>query len=318
MRGTRLSALLAVSAAHLAGARNAMTSPLSKLQRLSTPRWARLLDPSISMLVQVGAYDHAPQGHLEHDPAPGLVSRGWKSILIEPIVPIFERLKANYASRTRAGLRIVNAAVCPRCDMPSPRMHFLDVASNSSFGSRDSDVRCMNQSGLRWVTEIASFSARHLLKHEYLFSRMPRKCEACGKALGRPLTPSCMRRLISKNIRTVPVPCFCLRSELASEPTVTLLTVDAEGHDFDVLNSYPFDVPHLRPWRVHFEARHLSRASYLNATALLSAHGYGHVAGSRRAEADTWHLIASAEPKFGIRKPSLATSTRTSETMTNQ
>ena len=88
-------------------------------------------------------------------------------------------------------------------------------------------------------------------------------------------------------------------------------------------------MPHLRPWRVHFEARHLLREAYLNATALLSAHGYGHVWGSWRAEVDTWHLIASAEPKVetsesqsavsvqvgSFVEPSLAT--RTSETMTN-
>ncbi len=287
MRGACM--LLAV-AAHCAP--NA-TSPLSKLQRLSTPRWASRLDPAASFVVQIGANDHSPRA--KHDPIPHLVARGWRSILIEPIPSTYARLRANYATTTRTTLRIVNAAVCPRCDMPSPRMYFVDVTSNASHGSSDHDVRCTNQSGTRWISEIASFSARHLLLHERFFAKMPKKCGICARALGTSLRQSCMRRLISKNLASISVPCFCLRSELAAEPSVALLAIDAEGHDLDVLRSYPFDVPRLRPWRVFFEAAHMSRATYRNASELMAAHGYAHVWGGR-VEADTWHLIASAEP----------------------
>src|SRR5205814_148392 len=60
-----------------------------------------------AFVVQIGAHDGATMGQdpLRHE----LLSRPWRGILVEPVPPVFERLKANYRANPR--LIFENAAI---------------------------------------------------------------------------------------------------------------------------------------------------------------------------------------------------------------
>ena len=69
--------------------------------------------------------------------------------------------------------------------------------------------------------------------------------------------------------------------------------VDAEGHDKEVLSSFPFGA--VPVWRVVFEGYHMNRPKYEALTALLHAHGFERVSGGYRAFQVVFHHANSSE-----------------------
>ena len=280
-----------------------MRGNLSESQLLSTSQWVRRLPPATSVLLQVGANTHQKQ-HADPDPGPLCVSLGWRSVLIEPVPQVFAGLRATYATHESARLELVNAAVCAdataeRCtpNAKTQAMWYVDTSNaTGNWGTNRSDARCIERSGLYgWVKEIASQSKTHVESHSRLlqWSRSSaRRCEACSAELGRPLPPDCVTDMIRNNLRRVDVRCYCMGRELRlkpSEPAVTLLVVDAEGYDYNVLAQYPWRRPGLKPWRVVFESSHLQNADFDSAAELLRSHGYRQLSGGYHRFINEWH-----------------------------
>ena len=68
---------------------------------------------------------------------------------------------------------------------------------------------------------------------------------------------------------------------------VSLLVVDAEAHDYEVLAQFPFGRVPVE--RVVFEATHMRNADFDAAAALLSSHGFVPLRGGFKAASNVWH-----------------------------
>ena len=96
------------------------------------------------------------------------------------------------------------------------------------------------------------------------------------------------------------MPCIDLRKETrrladdAPARRVTLLMIDAESNDLDVLRVYPFG--RSPPCRVIFEASNMPRDEFEQGARLLRRHGYRHVEGGHGAPLSVWHHVNSTEP----------------------
>ena len=161
------------------------------------------------------------------------------------------------------------------------------------WGSNDAEPRCTDEVG--WVEEISSLSWQHLiLAHGGALWTTPGLCTRCSKKLGRTLPPTCVRSLIHKATKQIWVPCADMARELVGVANVTLLQIDAESHDVDVLREYPWSIS--RPWRVSFEAG-FDRSKFEEAVSILRTQGYAHVSGSLGAPLSIWHRVDdSSEP----------------------
>ena len=277
-----------------------------KPRHLATSRWMPLLDALHSVIVQIGANDHAAAhgalSHVHDDPGPLAVKLGWsKAILVEPIASTFSVLQQRYRNVTDGRVSLLRAAVCgPSCSMRSRAMWHVDLDNaTGTYGSNVSDGRCAKLAGeAPWLREISSLSKGHILKHSSGFRSSADACEKCSHALGRRLPTNCMQRLLAENLVSTEVECLCLPELLLRGPwpgfAVTLLLVDAEGADADVLEQYPF--AELPPARVQFEPMHLTNAAWDRSVSLLRRLGYENVAGPwQTAFASTWHHLNSTE-----------------------
>ena len=93
---------------------------------------------------------------------------------------------------------------------------------------------------------------------------------------------------------TTTVRCACLRDELAAYSSVTLLMIDAEGYDLEVLKQFPFE--RLQPARVVFETLNLSDADNNAAVAFMMRLGYANVVGGLgKVGMSIWHHPNSTE-----------------------
>ena len=132
-----------------------------------------------------------------------------------------------------------------------------------------------------------------------MYKSNAQRCAKCSALLGKKLPKTCMRKVIYKNLRSRPIACSCLREEVPALPAyralgaVALLLVDAEGHDKEVLSSFPFGT--VPVWRVVFEGYHMNRPKYEALTALLHAHGFERVSGGYRAFQVVFHHANSSE-----------------------
>ena len=93
------------------------------------------------------------------------------------------------------------------------------------------------------------------------------------------------------------MPCGCLATEVsvlrATRP-VTLLMIDAEGYDAEVLKQYPFD--RIPTWRVVYETSHLSSDSIRSSAKLMMSHGFVNLLGGlAKLPMTMWHHRESAE-----------------------
>ena len=266
--------------------------------------WVPRLDAAESVLVQVGANAHKRHGYDNGDPGPVCTQRGWRSLLIEPSPNHFEMLRKQYDGHQ--SVRLLNAAVCgATCNAHEKKTFWSVDLSNKTdpdgWGSNHSDPRCALVPGGGWVSEIASLSRGHLIASAKIFGFTPAKCNRCSQLVGRELPPNCMDRLVMNRIVAHQVPCGCLATEVsvlrATRP-VTLLMIDAEGYDAEVLKQYPFD--RIPTWRVVYETSHLSTDSIRSSAKLMMSHGFVNLLGGlAKLPMTMWHHRESAECTMG-------------------
>jgi hypothetical protein len=97
-----------------------------------------------------------------------------------------------------------------------------------------------------------------------------------------------MNRLVQDNLVAEKVRCACLSSIASRQRTITLLLIDAEGHDVDVLLKYPLGI--VPTARVAFEAMHLTDSAWRTAVKLLRDHGFESIDFQPREQVlSTWH-----------------------------
>ena len=270
---------------------------LSARQRLPMPQWLAMQNQAESFLLQVGANDHTslrPNGYDgRHDPGPACVARGWRAVLLEPIASTFDVLQQHYSSLPNSRVKLKQAAICSSCEMQCTDMFRLDLSNRTgNWGSKHADGRCAvitNESG--WISEISSLSRKHLLDHAGLYNWMPRECKQCARVLEKTLSPNCMKRLVQDNLVVEKVHCACLSNIASTQRTVTLLFIDAEGHDVDVLFKYPFGL--VPTARVAFEAIHLSNSAWRSAVKLLHDHRFESIDAHPGGQVlSTWHNVS--------------------------
>ena len=297
--------------------RTTLCTPPTSVRCLLTPKWIRGLDPHAASLLQVGANIHRQTTYLQDDPAPLAVKRGWAATLLEPMPDIFAELERHYTPRPPR-LELVNAAVCVACGDAPLQMYSIDLTNaTSNWGNNDSDARCFAanagteacmphcKGASHWTSEIASLDRAHLQRHNRLFAYGPNQCRLCAQLLERPMPSNCMHSVIAKNIKATDVRCFCVATELETRlrhgNRLSLLVVDAEGHDDAVLRQFPFAA--VRPARVLFEANHLGLRRFYKLARHLRAWGYEMLEGTPTAYISTWHHVNSTEVLVGATAP---------------
>ena len=278
---------------------------LNVFQQLNTKQWIPKLSKHNAVMLNIGANTHEKM-RTDPDPAPLAVQSGWRSILVEPIPQNFEGLQQTYRSRSSSQrVRLAQAAVCETCDEAAKQIYFVDMTNaTGNWGTNRSDARCLHTSGyFGWVKELASFDPYRIYQHERLLvgaRRGHERCTICSQELGRPLPDDCVYDVIKNNIASVAVPCFCMATEVrlqANEPAVTLLVIDTEGFDQNVLLQYPFET--LPTMRVVFEANKMPNRVFDAICGFLHRHGYIHLSGGYKSAISTWHH-RDATPSPGV------------------
>ena len=292
--------------------RATLCTPPTSVRCLPTARWIQGLDPRAASLFQVGANIHQATTYAQGDPAPLAVARGWAATLLEPMPDIFAELERFYTPRPPR-VELVNAAVCDACGDAPLQMYSIDLTNaTGNWGSNDSDARCFaanagsptcmprcQGASHHWTSEIASLDRGHVERHNRLFAYGPNQCRLCAQLLERPMPSNCMHSAVAKNIKATSVRCFCAATELGARlrlrhgNRLSLLVVDAEGHDDAVLLQFPFAT--VRPARVLFEASHLALRRFYRLARHLRAWGYEMLEGGPKAYISTWHHLNSTE-----------------------
>lgn len=315
---------------------------LRREQRFSNFKFVQRQDPAHASLLQIGANAHDIASFRSTpatlDVGPECVKRGWHAILMEPMPSIFAQLAARYANKTlvktanmQSGerLTLVRGVVCDNClSAPSIRMWYVNTKTNvtGTWGSEHADTRCLSaQHGPSAILgEIASLSRSHLLKHEAYFKSSRRTCTRCSERVGRPvdrqLPANCLAHVVSRNLQSTQVACYCPAhllptvppaayqrgadvqivpgarvrgTALASLTSLTLLLIDAEGYDAIILRQFPFE--HVRVSRITFEAQHLPDRVFHATGELLRSHGFELVYGGFKSALSTWHHVNSTD-----------------------
>ena len=285
-----------------------LCTPHSSARCRPTIKWIKGLDPSAASLFQVGANIHQSTSYVQDDPAPLAVKMGWAATLLEPMPDIFAKLEQHYTPRP-PNVRLVNAAVCDTCGDAPLQMYSVDMTNaTGNWGSNDSDTRCLvANSGPKscqpyckgashWTSEIASLDRSHLKKINGYFAWGANQCMNCAQLLERPMPSNCMRRVISKNIKVTDVRCFCAATELKARlrgGSLSLLMVDAEGHDDAVLRQFPFDT--IRPARILFEVINMGEVRFRQLAEYLRSWGYEMLVTESNSYISTWHHVNSTE-----------------------
>lgn len=207
---------------------------------------------------------------------------------------VFQQLTSRYA-RAAPRVRAIQAAVCPDGAAQIVLWTVDTSSATGNFGSNDSDARCLTRPRAygSWVTEIASLSRRHLEHHQHYLGYNKDECSRCSAYLARPLpSHKCMENVISKNLRPLTVPCYHLSDlpTMLDRASPTLVVIDAEGSDVDVLRKMPLAAD-VAPARIIFESKHLLSGVFEEAAALLFDHGYELVGGAFHASTSTWHHV---------------------------
>ena len=289
--------------------RATLCAPPTSVRCLPTPAWVGALNPRAASLFQIGANIHEATSYAQEDPAPLAVKRGWAATLLEPMPDIFAKLERRYTPRPPR-VELLNAAVCDACESAPLQMYSVDLTNaTGNWGTNDSDTRCLAanagpeacvprcEGASHWTSEIASLDRAHVTKHNRFFAYGPTQCRRCAQRLERPMPSDCMRNVIVKNVKATDVRCFCAATELGKRlrrgSRLSLLMVDAEGHDDAVLYQFPFAT--IRPARVLFEAHHLRPRRFYRLAQHLRAWGYEMLGGTPTDYISTWHHVNSTE-----------------------
>ena len=168
--------------------------------------------------VQVGANDG-----ITWDPFHFFIERdGWKGIVIEPQRKVFEeRLRATYAGR--------------------PGIRLLNVAVDSVDGARPLYKYSFSTS--RWATGLASFDKNMLVAN---FTSAYIRDNIRNDRLSVSTNPE--EYLTSEMVQCVS---FHTLLAMASSKPIDFLITDVEGHDIQILETFPLD--RVRPNNIIFE-----------------------------------------------------------------
>jgi FkbM family methyltransferase len=192
-------------------------------------------------VIQVGAYDGRT-----NDPLYQYIQKyRWRGILIEPQQEPFAFLQQTYKDHTQ--LTLLNVAIAEQ----NGQKDFYQLrAETSEDGSNDLPV---------WGQQIASLSLPNVLKHKH-------GVPDYGISTGIPN--------IEDLIEVHKVDCLSFQSliERYNVENIDLLQVDAEGYDYELIMSFPFD--RLKPSIVHYEHMHLSDEKQHACLRRLVALGY--------------------------------------------
>ena len=181
--------------------------------------------------VQIGANDG-----LRNDPIREFIVRyEWRGVLIEPLPPVFEMLRRNYAYlQTSRSLSFENAAI----SSTESSLSFYTIADT--------------------VLATLSLEAQLDLLRKSSFSR-----EHVTQFVGDPA-----------DVVRVEVPCTTVGAVIQKhfpENAIDLLAIDAEGHESVILNS--LDFAGARIGAILFEAHHLENEGK-DVFHFLEKHGY--------------------------------------------
>ena len=269
---------------------------LRKEHRSGMEVWMRSRDPKRSSLLQIGASSATSSVAHGFDPAGHCLRLKWKTTLVEPMPAAFRVLRRRFHAVSHISL--INGAVCaPSCKLRSKALWYVGQMDLKHWGKDESDPRCLRAKEVRWVREIASLNFSHLLKHAAMLQSTPRACRGCSAMLNRTLPSTCLRHAIVDNAKKSQVECICLRELVPklfsqSHSAPTLLLIDAEGRDADVLWQWPFDV--VKPPRIAFESTHLLRPDLVAVVRLLLSQGYANLHGAlRHSPMSLWQLVES-------------------------
>lgn len=167
------------------------------------------------------------------DPIHALVKQHhWKGILIEPVRYLYEKLVANYEGCH--GLSFENAAV----DKENGKKNFYYIRSVSGGGR------------MAWYEKLGSFSKEHALKH-------------------RDKIPDFDARLVEELVPCITFANVCRKYGVEK---IDLLHIDAEGYDFEIIKTVPFDS--VKPRMILYENKHLSAGDKSACKQLLRSRGY--------------------------------------------
>jgi FkbM family methyltransferase len=163
-------------------------------------------------------------------------NRNWTGIFIEPVEPIFERLKRNYQF--------------------SDRFIFENVAIGPSRETRkfyyvSEDAKELGGNISLWYDQLGSFDKTHILKH----------------CIGR--NSGFASYIVEQEVKCV------LLQDILDKHRVTkidLIHIDTEGFDYGVLSQIDFNK--YRPSIVLYEHYHISVDEKEKAESLLKTHGY--------------------------------------------
>ena len=201
--------------------------------------------------MQVGSNDGE-----QHDPLRReILRRDWHGIMIEPVPYVFARLQRNYGA---LGNRIVleNVAIGER-DGTLPFYHLAPVGDFEAAGLP------------QWYDGIGSFKQEHVLKHVTYI-------------------PDIAERLVCTEVPSLTFESLCNKHGVER---VDLIHIDAEGSDFDVVQS--IDLQRHRPRLLIYEHYHLPAGVQGESRRYLEDQGYDTIEHGM----DTWCLaLDDVEP----------------------
>ncbi len=162
-----------------------------------------------------------------------LASHKWKGLLIEPVPFIFDRLRSNFADVQRFTLEQVAIGA----NSGTATFYCVDAKAMDSIpGLPD------------WSFGLGSFDRNHITKH-----------------LNGVLTPFIVEISVKVRLLSDVLKAHGIRD-------VHLLHIDAEGYDFEVLNT--IDLDSQAPAAILIEHKHLSDARRTELLSHLRGHGY--------------------------------------------
>lgn len=159
-------------------------------------------------------------------------NKHWRAMLIEPVPHMFERLKEAYSGLERCIL--VNVAIAPTSGT-LPIYYVVPKAKEVMPEIPD------------YFEQLPSFDKKNILDF---------------------LGPKGASLLRERMVDTVPLSELPARHQIKE---VDFLQIDAEGFDFEVLKTFPFDA--MKPAIVCIENNHLSEADCAAASAMMDKHG---------------------------------------------
>lgn len=162
-----------------------------------------------------------------------LKSRNWTGILIEPVPYCIKRLQAIYFDKSRFTI--------DQCAVGRKKGQTTFFYVSESAGDAIPDLP-------NWYDQLGSFDRQHILNH-----------------LDGKLEPY----IIASNVNVEPLWSILYRHQLEG---VTLLHIDTEGYDLEVLKS--LGLPNITPSWIMIEHKHLSHEDRQEMIVLLASSGY--------------------------------------------